>query len=68
MPTVPYTCTGWEPAGDAEIYDSENNLVTTIVASSCFADWYCASNGYTWKWREGTDPNAPPPEDPPPSP
>lgn len=66
MPTVPYICTGWELPGEAEIYDSSNNLLTVIVASACFANWYCESNGYTWKWREGTDPDAPlETEDPP---
>ena len=63
MPDVPYTCTGRERAGNANIYEN-GEKINTIVASRCFADWYCANNGYTWDWRDG-DPDAPPPEDPP---
>ncbi|MES2349143.1 MAG: hypothetical protein V4641_16400 [Pseudomonadota bacterium] len=57
--TTPFTCTGQEPAGDAEIYDKDGAQVTVIVASTCFAKWYCENFGYTWKWRNGVDPDDP---------
>ncbi|NYE62183.1 hypothetical protein FHW58_003398 [Duganella sp. 1224] len=59
MSTIPYTCTGQENAGDAELFDAQGEHFTTIFASRCFADWYCASNGWTWRWRNGVDPDDP---------
>ncbi|TFW15975.1 hypothetical protein [Duganella callida] len=71
--TTSYTCTGFEKTGDVELLDGSGNHFTTIVASRCFAEWYCAEHGYTWRWRDGIDPDdpstwPPPPEDPPPDP
>lgn len=71
MPEIPYTCSGRELPGNANIY--ENGVkINTINASRCFCDWYCTSNNYTWDWRDGIDPDDEttwpgyePPEDPP---
>jgi hypothetical protein len=67
----PYVCTGFEPAGDAEFFDADGNFVTALVASRCYADYWATGNGYTWRWRDGIDPDDPttwpdyvPPEDP----
>lgn len=58
MPDIPYTCTGHEKPGDANIY--ENGVhINTLNASRCFAEWYCATFGYTWDWRDGIDPDDP---------
>ncbi len=66
MPTIPYACTGYEEAGDAEFFDVEGNYVTALHASRCFADWWSANHGYTWKWRSGYEPpDEVPPEEPP---
>lgn len=63
MEYIPYTCTGAEKAGNANIYEG-GVKINTINTSRCHVEWYCATNGYTWDWRDG-DPDAPPPEDPP---
>ncbi|MRW82879.1 hypothetical protein GJ698_02085 [Pseudoduganella sp. FT26W] len=73
MPTIQYTCTGFEEAGDAEFFDTDGNYQTALHASRCFADWYAENHGWTWKWRPGYEPSdevpAPdsPPEDPEPA-
>ncbi|NGZ86404.1 hypothetical protein [Duganella aceris] len=73
MSGILYTCAGDELPGDAELINADGVHFTTIVASRCHAEWYCTSNGYTWRWREGIDPEDPttwpaPPEDPQPEP
>lgn len=57
--TAPYTCTGEELPGDAELFDENGIHFNTIWASHCFADWYCVNNGWTWQWRSGIDPDDP---------
>ena len=66
---VPCTCTGFEAAGDAELLDAGGVVVNAIYASRCFLDWYCPQIGFTWRWRDGIDPDDPltwPPEVTPP--
>jgi hypothetical protein len=48
----PYTCTGEEQVyDDIEIFDADGNYVNGIIASECFANWYCEVYGYTWRHR-----------------
>lgn len=72
MESVPYTCTGTENPGNAELFDADGNYLTAIYASRCYADWWTRTNGWTWRWRDGVDPDDPttwpgyePPEEPP---
>lgn len=72
MPVPPYTCVGNENSGAANIYE-DGVWLRAIATSRCFVEWYMfymndqTGKEYTWDWRDG-DPDAPPPEDPPPSP
>jgi len=59
----PYTCTNTEPSGDVELLNAMDEVVTTIVASRCFATWYSKEFGYKWRWKDGIDPEAPPPDE-----
>ncbi len=59
MATVAYTCSGYEPAGDVELFDKDGVFLTSILASRCFANWWSITNGWTWAWRDGVDPEDP---------
>lgn len=50
---LPYTCTGQEDVFDIEIFDANGNFFNCIIASECFAQWYCSCivPGYTWRHR-----------------
>jgi hypothetical protein len=59
MEFSPYTCSGLEAHSAVELLDAAGNFINAIESSRCFADWYCAGMGYTWRWRNGVGPDDP---------
>lgn len=60
----PSTCTGTEEVfEDIEIFDAQGNYQNIIVASECYASYYCEhiAPGFTWRHKP---PEPPAPETP----
>ena len=55
----PYPCAGTEAAGSVELINPDGTVSNAILASRCFADWFCSFMPYTWRWRDGIDPDDP---------
>lgn len=51
MDFPPYPCSGNEPIfTDIQLLDYDGNIINYgIVASECFAAWYCSFNNCTWR-------------------
>ena len=46
------------------LYDSEKNVVNTIIADETFATNYCARNGYTYEKMPELEPDSEPTPEP----
>lgn len=58
MEFPPYPCTGDEEVfDDVELLDADGNVVNRIVASACFAEYYCTVFGGTWRRKPPEDSN-----------
>lgn len=54
MADIPYyPCSGNEPVfDDIQLLDADGNIVNqAIIASECFANWWCSWNGGSWRHR-----------------
>jgi hypothetical protein len=65
MDFPPYPCTGQEEVfNDVQILDADGSVVNTIVASACFADYYCHVFGGSWRRKEAESTTPPAPQYP----
>lgn len=55
----PSTCTGSEEVfEDIELFDAQGNYKNIIVASECYASYYCEqiAPGYSWRHKPAEPP------------